>query len=57
VTKFWELRAATALAALWKQQARRGEARDLLAPVFGWFTEGLSSVDVRNAAALLTELI
>jgi predicted ATPase len=55
-TKFWELRAATALAVLWKQQARRGEARDLLAPVFGWFTEGLSSVDVRNAAALLTQL-
>ena len=51
---FWELRAATALAALWKQQERRGEARDLLAPVLGWFSEGLSSVEVRNAAALLT---
>jgi predicted ATPase len=55
-TKFWELRAATRLAQLWKQQGRRAEARDLLAPVFGWFTEGFDNSDVKNAAALLTEL-
>jgi len=55
-TKFWELRAATALAGLWNQQGRRAEARDLLAPALGWFTEGLGTADVRNAAALLTEL-
>jgi class 3 adenylate cyclase/predicted ATPase len=54
--KFWELRATTALAELWKQQGRRAEARDLLAPVFGWFTEGLDTADVKGAAALLTEL-
>jgi class 3 adenylate cyclase/predicted ATPase len=55
-TKFWELRAATALAVLWNRQGRRVEARDLLEPVFGWFTEGLGSVELRNAAALLSEL-
>jgi predicted ATPase/class 3 adenylate cyclase len=55
-TKFWELRAATALAGLWKQQERRAEARDLLAPVLGWFTEGLGTTDVKSAAALLNEL-
>jgi predicted ATPase/class 3 adenylate cyclase len=54
--KFWELRAATALAGLWKQQGRRAEARDLLAPVFGWFTEGLGTGDVKASAALLNEL-
>jgi len=50
------MRAATALAGLWNQQGRRAEARDLLAPALGWFTEGLGTADVRNAAALLTEL-
>jgi class 3 adenylate cyclase/predicted ATPase len=54
--KFWELRAATVLAGLWARQGRRAEARDLLAPVFGWFTEGLDTADVKAAAALLTEL-
>jgi predicted ATPase len=54
--QFWELRAATALAELWKQQGRRAEARDLLAPVFGWFTEGFGNADVKGAAALLAEL-
>ena len=54
--KFWELRAATELAGLWARQGRPAEARDLLAPVLGWFTEGLDTADVKRAAALLTEL-
>ena len=54
--KFWELRTATVLAALWARQGRRAEARDLLAPVYGWFTEGLGTTDLKRAAALLTEL-
>ena len=54
--KFWELRAATVLAGLWTRQRRRAEARGLLAPVYGWFTEGFGNADVRDAAALLTEL-
>ena len=54
--KFWELRAAMALAQLWARLGRRVEARELLAPVFGWFTEGLDTADVKAAAALLTEL-
>src|SRR5260370_5232797 len=55
-TKFWELSAATALAGLSIQPRRCAAARDLLAPALGWFTEGLGTADVRNAAALLTEL-
>lgn len=54
--KFWELRAATVLAGLWARQGRRAEARGLLAPVYGWFTEGFGNADVKDAAALLTEL-
>ena len=54
--KFWELRAATVLAGLWARQGRRAEARGLLAPVYGWFTEGFGNPDVKDAAALLTEL-
>jgi len=54
--KFWELRAATMLAGLWVRQGRRAEARGLLAPVYGWFTEGFGNADVKDAAALLTEL-
>jgi predicted ATPase len=54
--KFWELRAATVLARLWVRQGRRAEARDLLAPVYGRFTEGFGNADVKDAAALLTEL-
>jgi predicted ATPase len=55
-TKLWELRAATALAGLWKQQGRRAEARDLLAPVIGWFTQALDTADVEGANTLLNEL-
>jgi predicted ATPase len=50
------LRAATSLARLWRVQGRRGEARDLLAPVYGWFTEGFDTPDLKVAAALLDEL-
>ena len=51
-----ELRAATSLARLWAQQRRRAEAHDLLAPVYGWFTEGFDTADLKEAAALLDEL-
>ena len=54
--KFWELRAAIVLAGLWLRQGRRAEARGLLAPVYGWFTEGFGNSDVKDAAALLAEL-
>jgi predicted ATPase len=52
----WELRAATSLAGLWRDQGRRAEARDLLAPVYGWFTEGFDTPDLKQAKALLGEL-
>jgi class 3 adenylate cyclase/predicted ATPase len=52
----WELRAATSLARLWAEQGRRAQARDLLAPVYGWFTEGFDSADLKEAKALLDEL-
>ena len=54
--KFWELRAATSLARLWRDQGKRDEARDLLAPVYGWFTEGFDTLDLKEAKALLDEL-
>jgi predicted ATPase len=54
--KSWELRAATSLARLWRDQGKRDEARDLLAPVYGWFTEGFDTLDLREAKALLDEL-
>jgi len=50
------LRAATNLAQLWGEQGRRAEARDLLAPVYGWFTEGFDTSDLKGAKALLDEL-
>ena len=52
----WELRAATSLARLWRNQSRRAEARDLLAPVYGWFTEGFGTADLKDAKALLDAL-
>jgi predicted ATPase len=55
-TRGYELRAATSLARLWREQARRGEARELLAPVYGWFTEGFDTADLKEAKALLDEL-
>jgi class 3 adenylate cyclase/tetratricopeptide (TPR) repeat protein len=54
--KSLELRAATSLARLWGEQGRRAEARDLLAPVYDWFTEGFDTADLKAAAALLSEL-
>ena len=55
-TRSYELRAATSLARLWREQGRRSEARDLLAPVYGWFTEGFDTQDLKEAKALLEEL-
>jgi predicted ATPase len=54
--KSFELRAATSLARLWQQQGKRQEARDLLAPVYGWFTEGFDTADLQEAKVLLEEL-
>jgi predicted ATPase len=54
--KSWELRAAMSMARLWRDQGKRDEARDLLAPVFGWFTEGFDTLDLKEAKALLDEL-
>jgi class 3 adenylate cyclase len=54
--KLFELRAATSLARLWSGQGRRAEARDLLAPVHDWFTEGFGSVDLQESRAVLAEL-
>jgi predicted ATPase len=54
--KAWELRAATSLARLWRDQRKRAEARGLLAPVYGWFTEGFDTQDLKEAKALLDEL-
>jgi predicted ATPase len=54
--KSWELRAATSLAQLWQQQGKRQEAHDLLAPIYGWFTEGFDTADLQDAKALLNEL-
>ena len=54
--KLWELRASVALARLWTQQGKRKEARNLLAPVYDWFTEGFGTPDLLDAKALLEEL-
>jgi predicted ATPase len=54
--KSWELRAAVGLSRLWQQQGKRVEAYDLLAPIYGWFTEGFDTADLQEAKALLAEL-
>ncbi len=54
--KSWELRAATRLARLWRDQGKREQARELLAPVYGWFTEGFDTRDLKEAEKLLDEL-
>ena len=54
--KSWELRAAMSLARLWRDQGKVRQARDLLAPVYGWFTEGFDTRDLKEAKALLEEL-
>jgi len=54
--KSWELRAAMSMARLWRDQGKRDEARELLAPVYGWFTEGFDTLDLKEAKALLDKL-
>ena len=54
--KAYELRAATSLAGMWGNQGRRAEASDLLTPVYGWFTEGFDTADLKDARRLLDEL-
>jgi predicted ATPase len=54
--KSWELRAAMSMARLWRDQGKRDEACELLAPVYGWFTEGFDTLDLKEAKTLLDEL-
>ena len=54
--KSLELRTAMSLSRLWQQQGKRSEARELLAPIYGWFTEGFDTTDLQEAKALLEEL-
>jgi class 3 adenylate cyclase/predicted ATPase len=54
--KSWELRATMSMARLWRDQGKRQQAHDLLAPVYGWFTEGFDTLDLKEAKALLDEL-
>jgi predicted ATPase len=56
-SRFYELRAATSLARLWRDQGRGAEARDVLAPIYGWFTEGFDTPDLKEAKAVLDELV
>src|SRR5262249_52083010 len=54
--KSWELRAAVSLSRLWQQQGKCGEARELLTPIYSWFTEGFDTLDLQEAKALLEVL-
>lgn len=54
--KSWELRAAISMARLWREQGKRDEAREILAPIYCWFTEGFDTLDLKQAKALLDEL-
>ena len=54
--KSWELRAAISMARLWRSQGKAQQARELLAPVYGWFTEGFDTLDLKEAKAMLEEL-
>jgi hypothetical protein len=54
--KIWELRATTNLARLWRDQGKRTEAHDILAPIYGWFTEGFDTPVLQDAKALLGQL-
>jgi predicted ATPase len=54
--RFWELRASMSMARLWRDQGRTQEAREMLAPVHDWFTEGFSTRDLKEAKALLAAL-
>jgi predicted ATPase len=55
-TKSFELRATVSMARLWRDQGKPQQARELLAPVYGWFTEGFDTRDLKEAKALLEEL-
>jgi predicted ATPase len=54
--KSWELRAAMSLSRLWQRQGKRADSRELLATIYGWFTEGFDTADLQEAKALLDEL-
>ena len=54
--KSWELRAAMSMARLWYDQGKQEEAHDILAPIYGWFTEGFGTLDLREAKTLLDKL-
>jgi predicted ATPase len=54
--KSWELRAAMSMARLWRDQGKVQQARELLAPIYGWFTEGFDTLDLKEAKALLDAL-
>ena len=54
--KSWELRASMSLARLWRDQGKVQQARELLAPIYGWFTEGFDTLDLKDAKALLDQL-
>jgi predicted ATPase len=54
--KIYELRTALSLSRLWQSQDKRAEARELLAPIYGWFTEGFDTADLQEARALLDRL-
>ena len=54
--KSWELRAAMSLSRLWQRQGKRDQARELLASVYGWFTEGFDTADLQDARVMLEEL-
>jgi predicted ATPase len=53
----WELRTAMSLARLWQRQGKRTEARELLTPIYDWFTEGFNTADLQEAKALLNALV
>jgi predicted ATPase len=55
--KSWELRAAMSMARLWRNQGKTQQARELLAPIYGWFTEGFDTLDLKEAKAFLEELL
>jgi predicted ATPase len=54
--KLFQLRASTSLARLWHDQGKHADARDLLGPIYGWFTEGFDAPDLKDAKSLLDEL-
>jgi predicted ATPase len=54
--KSWELRAATSLSRLWLREGKRGDAGELLMPIYGWFTEGFDTADLQDARALADSL-